>query len=168
MDYQIVKARKAASLAMRRANRDNKNSPEVWKKKQYQMREYRKMVNAKKASKQKKLDDDYSKYIEWAILATIGLAVLSVSHPQVSVLAVIFAILIVAAIMDTKIKANTQKQQKEADERMEKLVRLVQNEKKAGPAIEAKSSRKKVDSVCDLTIVKVAPPVEEFPYKQIQ
>ncbi len=166
MDYQIVKAKKAASMAMRKANKEAKNSPEVFQKKRYLMREYRKMVNAKKASKNK-IDEDFSKYLEWAILATIGLAVLSVSYPQVGILAIIFSILIVAAIIDTKIKASNAKTQKESEERMERLVRLVQNERNQS-VIEAKPAKKKVNSITDFTVVKLEAPAEtvkEFPYK---
>lgn len=166
MDYQIVKAKKAASLAMRKANKEAKNSPEVFQKKRYVMREYRKMLNVKKASKTK-IDEDFSKYLEWAILATIGLAVLSVSHPQVGILAIIFSILIVAAIIDTKIKASNEKNQKESEERMERLVRLVQNEKQA-PAIETVPQKKKIKSITDYTVVKLEAPqetIKEFPYK---
>jgi Flp pilus assembly protein TadB len=167
MDYQVIKAKNIAYSAIRKANKKKAPTPEVYKRKKMAMRQYRKMVEAKKSS-QVRIDNDFSKYIEWAILATIGLAVLSVSYPQVGILAIIFAILIVAAIMDTKIKNMGQKTQKEAEERMERLVRLVNNEKKVS-AIEVKSKEKVLTKTAKkLSFDDLSGTITEFPYKKVQ
>lgn len=170
MDYQIVRAKNIAGKAMRQANRKKPGNPEVWKRKKYAMREYKKMVNAKKNAHKKKLDSDYSKYIEWAILATIGLAVLSVSQPQVGILAIIFSILIVAAIMDTKIRDASEKRDKEAKEHMEKMIRLVKNEQRnpeiaVTPAFKAVSEK---TASYHEEVLSIPQTMTEFPYKKVQ
>ena len=180
MEYKTVKATNVAKKAMRKANKEAPCAVKVREQKKYAMRQYRKMVEAKK-NKKKSLDQDFSKYLEWAILATIGLAVLSVSQPQVGILAIIFSILIVAAIMDTKIRNMNEKSKKESDERMEKLLRLVHNEKKLN-AIDVNAARQKMEEIevaAHAAVEKVnekislvpAPhlsEVTEFPYKNIQ
>lgn len=170
MDYQIVKAKNVARKAMRKANNQQVGKKELSRRKQMAMRQYKNMIKAKRHSKVK-IDQDYSKHIEWAILGTIGLAVLSVSHPQVGILAIISAILIVAAIMDTKIKANSTKVNKEAEERMERLVRLVNNEKNF-QAIEVRpqeNSVKKLDTTKKkLSFENFGETITEFPYKSVQ
>lgn len=168
MDYQIVKAKNVARKAMRKANKQQVTKRELGRKKQMAMRQYKQMIKAKR-KKQLKIDQDYSKHIEWAILGTIGLAVLSVSHPQVGILALISAILIVAAIMDTKIKANSTKVNKEAEERMERLVRLVSNERNF-QAIEVKpQAPKKLDTTKKkLSFEDLGNTITEFPYKSVQ
>ncbi len=167
MDYQIVKAKNVARKAMRKANRQQVSSLELAKRKKMAIRQYKRMTKARR-HKQFKLDENYSKYIEWAILGTIGLAVLSVSHPQVGILAIISAILIVAAIMDTKIKDNNKKVNKEAEERMERLVRLVSNEKQF-PAIEVEPEVKKLDTTKKkLSFENFGETITEFPYKGVQ
>lgn len=171
MDYQIVKAKNIAGKAMRKANKNKPGCPEVWKKKQHAMREYKKSLNAKKQAK-RKMDPDYSKLIEWAILATIGLAVLSVSHPQVGILAIIFSILIVAAIMDTKIKNMAEKRDKEQKEHLEKMIRLVKNENRA-PEIAvsplkviADKTATYIEETADLPL-EAPMTLTEFPYKKV-
>lgn len=178
MEYEIVKASNVAKRAMRKANRREVSQKELMQRKKYAMRQYRKSVNARRKVKMKSIDQDYSKYIEYAILATIALAVLSVSHPQVGVLALIFAVLIVAAIMDTKIKDMKKKQeksQKENEAKMEKMLRMVRNEHKEGvPVIEVKPRR---SSVLEKTIHKLklagaedageTKTFTEFPYRNI-
>ncbi|MCF8059012.1 MAG: hypothetical protein K9K67_06935 [Bacteriovoracaceae bacterium] len=167
MDYQVIRAKNIAGKAIRKANKNKAPTPQVYQRKKMAMRQYRKMVEAKK-SRQVRIDNDYSKYLEWAILATIGLAVLSVSYPQVGILAVIFAILIVAAIMDTKIKNMNQKTHKEAEERMERLIRLVNNEKAVG-AIEISSMKPKIEKTAKkLSFSDLSQSVTEFPYKNVQ
>lgn len=175
MDYQIVKAKNVARKAMRKANNKKAPSKQLVDRKKMAMRQYKRVLKAKQA-KELRIDPDYSKYLEWAILATIGLAVLSVSHPQVGILAIISAILIVAAIMDTKIKDSNQKTQKEAEERMERLVRLVHNERQA-PAIEVAPEQKRLEttkkklSFNDFTASfkdEQGGTVTEFPYKSVQ
>lgn len=167
MDYQIVKAKNVARRAMRKANQQQVNSRELARRKQMAVRQYKKMIKAKRNTRLK-MDQDFSKYLEWAILGTVALAVLSVSHPQVGILAIISAILIVAAIMDTKIKAHNQKTNKEAEERMERLIRLVKNEKQF-PAIEVKSQTKKLDTTKKkLSFESFGQTVTEFPYKSVQ
>lgn len=172
MDYQIVRAKNIAGKAMRKANKKKPGCPEVWKRKQYAMREYKKALNARKNSKNR-LDQDYSKLIEWAILATIGLAVLSVSHPQVGILAIIFSILIVAAIMDTKIKNMAEKREKENKEHMENMIRLVKNENR--PQEIAVKSPFRVIGEKTTTYVEETQDLQpegpmtmtEFPYKKV-
>ncbi len=178
MEYEIVQASNVAKRAMRKVNKKQADQQQLMKQKKYAMRQYRKMINAKKRASEAKLDQDYSKYIEWAILATIALAVLSVSHPQVGILAIIFSILIVAAIMDTKIKAMGTKQKEELDkkeEKINKLMRMVENENRP-QAIEVKASRPA--SILEKTVHKLKlatkqDPDEtqtftEFPYRNIQ
>jgi hypothetical protein len=166
MDYQIVKAKNVARKAMRKANKKKVPTKDLIQRKKMAMRQYKKMLKVKQA-KELRIDQDFSKYIEWAILGTVGLAVLSVSHPQVGILAIISAILIVAAIMDTKIKNNTQKTQKEAEERMERLIRLVQNEKKY-PAIEVPTQKKLETTKKKLSFEDLGETITEFPYKSVQ
>jgi Flp pilus assembly protein TadB len=171
MDYQIVRAKNIAGKAMRKANKKKPGCPDVWKKKQHAMREYKKSLNAKKAAK-RKMDPDYSKLIEWAILATIGLAVLSVSHPQVGILAIIFSILIVAAIMDTKIKNMNKKRDEEQKEHLEKMIRLVRNENRpqelaATPfKVIGEKTKTYVEETAELPMEKPAT-LTEFPYKKV-
>ncbi|MCR9203277.1 MAG: hypothetical protein NXH75_01785 [Halobacteriovoraceae bacterium] len=171
MDYQIVRAKNIAGKAMRKANRKKPGCPDVWKKKQHAMREYKKALYAKKNAK-RNMDQDYSKLIEWAIFATIGLAVLSVSHPQVGILAIIFSILIVAAIMDTKIKNMSKKRDEEQKEHLEKMIRLVKNENR--PQEIAMSPLKVIGEKTTTYIEETAElPAEtqgtltEFPYKKV-
>lgn len=166
MDYQIVKAKNVARKAMRKANNKKVPTQDLVRRKKMAMRQYKKVLKAKQA-KELRIDQDYSKHLEWAILATIGLAVLSVSHPQVGILAIISAILIVAAIMDTKIKNNNQKTQKEAEERMERLIRLVHNEKKF-PAIEVPAEKKLETTKKKLSFEDLGETITEFPYKKVQ
>lgn len=172
-----MKATSIAKKAMRAANQEEICTLKVREQKKYAMRQYRKMIEAKKNKKQS-LDQDFSKYLEWAILATIGLAVLSVSQPRVGILAIIFSILIVAAIMDTKIRNMNEKSKKDSDERMEKLLRLVHNEKNFS-AIEvnaAKESIREIEVAAKKAATRkvnlVSAPdltrVTEFPYKNIQ
>lgn len=184
MEYKIVKASNVAKKAMRQANKNRSNCPQVWEQKKYAMRQYKKMLHAKK-NKKKSMDQDYSKYLEWAILATIGLAVLSVSYPQVGILAIIFSILIVAAIMDTKIKNNIDTNKKETEEKMQRFIRMIQNERKnsaievqaSGPSIEV--TQKKLPKVSPqkeavddentrLHLMDFTGTVTEFPYKNVQ
>lgn len=178
MKYEIVQASNVAKRAMRKVNKKQTDQQQLMRQKKYAMRQYRKMINAKKRASQGKLDQDYSKYIEWAILATIALAVLSVSHPQVGILAIIFSILIVAAIMDTKIKAMASKQKEELnkkEEKIDKLLRMVQNENRP-QAIEVKPS--KPASLLEKTVHKLklatakddneTQSFTEFPYRNIQ
>ncbi len=179
MEYEIVQASNVAKRAMRKVNKKKADQEQLMRQKKYAMRQYRKMINAKKRVSQTKIDQDYSKYIEWAILATIGLAVLSVSHPQVGILAIIFSILIVAAIMDTKIKAMASKQKEDLDkkeEKLEKLLRMVQNENRP-EAIEVRPS--KPASLLEKTVHKLRLATQqkdedktksftEFPYRNIQ
>ncbi len=178
MKYEIVQASSVAKRAMRKVNKKEADQKQLMNQKKYAMKQYRKMINAKKNVKEAKLDQDYSKYIEWAILATIALAVLSVSHPQVGILAIIFSILIVAAIMDTKIKAMATKHNEEILKKeayLEKALRMVQNEKRAD-AIEVKTARPA--SILEKTVHKLklaaqAPESNdqsftEFPYQNIQ
>jgi hypothetical protein len=176
MEYKIVKATNVAKKAMRKANKESACSLKVRAQKKYAMKQYRKMVETKKKSSNK-LDQDFSKYLEWAILATIGLAVLSVSQPQVGILAIIFSILIVAAIMDTKIRNMNEKSKKESDERMEKILRLVHNEKKYS-AIEVSAARESIREIeatakkekthMNLVSASQMSEVTEFPYKSVQ
>ncbi|MAF78497.1 MAG: hypothetical protein CME63_02145 [Halobacteriovoraceae bacterium] len=175
MKYEIVQASNVAKRAMRKVNKKQADREQLMKQKKYAMRQYRKMINAKKKASEARLDQDYSKYIEWAILATIALAVLSVSHPQVGILAIIFAILIVAAIMDTKIKAMANKHEKEMamkEEKLEKALRMVQNENRA-QAIEVKPASILEKTVHRLKLAshKVSQNDQsftEFPYRNIQ
>lgn len=99
MDYKIVKAKNA----MRAVAKKRSLPPAKKSHKQWAMRQYKKQ---RKAPKQIEinLDKNYSKYIEHAILVTIGLGVLSVSHPEVAPLAGILGLIIIAAIIDSKLK----------------------------------------------------------------
>lgn len=80
------------------------------------------------------LDHDYTKKIEWGILMTIGLGVLSVSNPQVTPLALIMAILILAAIIDSQLKIWARKSEKNKENEalnkkvMERYLRIVENQ----------------------------------------
>lgn len=175
MEYEIVKASNVAKRAMRNVNKKQADQAQLMRHKKYAMKQYRKMINAKKKASEVKLDQNYSKYIEWAILATIGLAVLSVSHPQVGILAIIFSILIVAAIMDTKIKAASaqhKEEQDSKDEKLERLLRMVQNENRPA-AIEVKSASLLEKTVHKLKLASSADSdgpksFTEFPYRNIQ
>lgn len=175
MEYEIARASNVAKRAMRNVNKKQSDRDQLMRKKKYAMKQYRKMINAKKKAAEPRLDQDYSKYIEWAILATIALAVLSVSHPQVGILAIIFSILIVAAIIDTKIKASNVQHKEELerkDEKLEKLLRMVQNENRP-QAIEVKASSLLEKTVHKLKIAHAEDPDEtksftEFPYRNIQ
>jgi len=175
MEYEIVRASNVAKRAMRKGNKKQVDQAQLMRQKKYAMKQYRKMINAKKKASEVKLDQDYSRYIEWAILATIGLAVLSVSHPQVGILAIIFSILIVAAIMDTKIKATTAQQKQELekkDDKLERLLRMVQNENRL-TAIEVKSPSLRKKTLHKLKLSSTQDPHEtksftEFPYRSIQ
>ncbi|PIP93342.1 MAG: hypothetical protein COW00_20230 [Bdellovibrio sp. CG12_big_fil_rev_8_21_14_0_65_39_13] len=70
--------------------------------KKWAMREHKKSVMRRQHKAELKIDRDYSKQIELAIYATIALAVLSVSHPELGNLAIILAILVFAAIVQGK------------------------------------------------------------------
>lgn len=81
--------------------------------------------------KELRLDPDYTKHIEWAILATIIMGIVSVSRPEMTPLAVIMSIMVLAAVIDSKIKGQSTKVNNAVErERLEKLFRIVQNEKK--------------------------------------
>ncbi len=81
--------------------------------------------------KELRLDPDYTKHIEWAILATIIMGIVSVSRPEMTPLAIIMAIMVLAAVIDSKMKNQTIKENNDVEkERLEKLLRIVQNEKK--------------------------------------
>lgn len=132
MDYQIVKASGVAKRAMRKANRQNSMSPAKMKQKKYAMRQYKKQKYAKAEKKEVRLDQDYGKYIEWAILSTVLLGVLSVNYPQLGILAVILSILVIAAIIDSKFKkGEANPQQEDLQEKLQRLVRIVENEKRS-------------------------------------
>lgn len=97
-----------------------------------------------------KIDQDYSKHIESAILITIVLAVLSVFYPQAGVIAMVFSVLIFAAIIDTKLNIfNTKDKEKPSmNEELIKGLRIIHNEKMQ-PVIDLKA--KTVRKVSTLT-----------------
>ncbi|MCP4914860.1 MAG: hypothetical protein GY909_17205 [Oligoflexia bacterium] len=86
------------------------------------------------------IDQDYSKHIESAILITIVLAVLSVFYPQAGVIALIFSVLIFAAIIDTKLNIfnSKEKEKPSINEEIIKGLRIIHNEKMQ-PVIDLKA-----------------------------
>ncbi len=143
--YTIVRATGLAKKVMRKQNRKKSCSIKVREQKKYAMKQYRKMIETKKV-KPSGLGQDFSKNLEMAILATIGLAVLSVAKPQLGILASIFSILIVAVVMDTKIRNMNEKSKKESDDRIEQLLQLVRSEKKFS-AIEVAAAKRKIKEI---------------------
>ena len=163
MDYQIVKASGVAKRAIRKANQRNSMSPAKVKQKKYAMRQYKKQKYFKPEKKEIRLDQDYSKYIEWAILSTVLLGVLSVNYPQLGILAVILSILVIAAIIDSKFKkGGAEENQEDLQEKIQRLVRIVENEKRS-PAIElakVKETPKVLPSLASNATIT------EFPYRR--
>lgn len=96
-DAKLEKAVRIVSQKNRENRLPIKSDYQKWA-----MREHKKNVIRKQKISELKIDRDYSKQIELAIYATIALAVLSVSHPELGNLAIILAILVFAAIVQGK------------------------------------------------------------------
>tara|TARA_R110002072_G_scaffold276051_1_gene437299 strand:- start:27317 stop:27733 length:417 start_codon:yes stop_codon:yes gene_type:complete len=107
----------------------NSLSPAQMRKKKLAIRKYKQAQQKKNIDTS--IDQDYSKHIEYAILITIGLAVLSVSHPQLGIMAIIFSVLIFAAIIDTKLKIFNKQEKSNIDVNAELIrgLRIIHNEK---------------------------------------
>ncbi|GAB4409122.1 MAG: hypothetical protein OHK0056_10830 [Bacteriovoracaceae bacterium] len=112
-DYKVSKALQIASQKNRQASR----LPIKSDYKKWAMREHKKQIERRRSMAELKVDRDYSKHIEIAIFATIVLAVLSVSHPQLGTLATILAILVFAAIVQGKFQFDLGKKPEEKEER---------------------------------------------------
>ncbi|MDC1175004.1 hypothetical protein OAT67_06400 [Bacteriovoracaceae bacterium] len=107
----------------------NSLSPAQMRKKKLAIRKYKQAQQKKNIDTS--IDQDYSKHIEYAILITIGLAVLSVSHPQLGIMAIIFSVLFFAAIIDTKLKIFNKQEKSNIDVNAELIrgLRIIHNEK---------------------------------------
>ena len=107
----------------------NSLTPAQLRKKKLAIRKYKQAQQ--KRNFDTNIDQDYSKHIEYAILVTIGLAILSVSHPQLGIMAIIFSVLIFAAIIDTKLKIFNKQEKSNVDINKEIIrgLRIIHNEK---------------------------------------
>lgn len=143
--------------ALRIVAEKNRNHSRLPIKSDYQkwaMREHKKQIEKKRALKELKVDRDYSKHIELAIFATIVLAVLSVSHPEVGTLATIFAILVFAAIVQGKFQFDLgQKKPEPVEERELRTLYPVRQKLAPPPVPEMISHDDEVSFI-------------EFPYKK--
>jgi len=179
MKYEIDRASSVAKRAMRKVNNKQKDRIEILKQKKYAMRQYRKTVNTQRSVSESKREEAGSEFLAWAILGTIFLAFLSMSYPQVGILAILFTIIIVAALIDNKLKAINGAHQKELDKKnakIEQILALMQTTLSTTKEVshnDRTSSLKQKNTIHDLKITKTnlnntaKTLFREFPYQNM-
>ena len=179
MSYEIVQASNVAKRAMRKVNKKHADREQLMKQKKYAMRQYRKMINAnRRVNMAKKYEDENEMpFAQLAVGATAILTLLSFRHPQVGILAGIFAVILIASVMDSKFKKANSKHKREMankDKRIEEILKLVNKEETpaAPQSILEKTIHHLKLATTKIANTRMANTEErnftEFPYRKIQ
>jgi aminopeptidase N len=179
MEIRVKEAKNIAKRAVRKAAKRNGISESRMHNRKQAMRQYKKMVRQKQDENRKKLKKPFTRKVELAVGATIGLGVLAVAFPQISILPVVLSILILAAFVDHNMKKQAAQVEQKNEDKWDDMLRMVQTQKNksaprpvrnlkvvepAAPKKLEKPETKLIPQIVGLSEVTYT----EFPYKHLR
>lgn len=127
MNYPVVKAKHAVRRALRENNNKRPGCSKVIKKKKFFRKEYRKAISARRFKNiiEHREKEDFMQVVFYALLASFGLGLMSVYHPDLRIFAIITSLFCIALLIDLRIKQNASKQRRAQEEQFKKLALMI-------------------------------------------